>query len=209
MSKPFVAALTGCIGSGKSAAAQVFRSLGAVLIDADELAREAAAPGTPGLVEIAARFGHDMLNPDGTLNRKKLRGIIFNDAAKRSDLENILHPRIRDLFLKKLAAVDLKNRPVIIYEVPLFFESRFAYPEINEVIVVSAPKEKCVERIMLRDSTTRESAEAALAAQLPIDFKTARAGLVIENTGSKEALDTAVTAAFAALKTKAEAAYKR
>lgn len=209
MSKPFVAALTGSIGSGKSSAARAFKSLGAVLIDADELAREAAAPGTSGLAEIKASFGEDVLGEDGGLNRRKLREIIFRDQAKRSLLENILHPKIRDLFLTRLSSIDIKTRPIVIYEVPLYFESRFTYPEISSVIVVSAPREVCIERIMRRDQSTRESADAALGAQLPIEYKTERADFILTNTGSLEELTSAATKTLDLLKLRANKFYDK
>lgn len=185
-----VVALTGSIASGKSAVAEVFKELGAHILDADILAREIVVAGSPGLEEIRKRFGDGVLTTDGQLNRRKLGEIIFADPAARADLERITHPKIRELFLRRLD--ELKNKVTdsqpVVYVVPLFFESGYAYPEIDKIVVVSAERETCIRRIMQRDDCTRELAEKKYDAQLPIEKKEASADFVIKNNSDLKSL---------------------
>ena len=178
--------LTGTIGSGKSLVAEQFRELGAAVIDADELAREAVKRGTDGLQLIAGHFGARILTAEGDLDRKALGSIVFNDPAERRQLESILHPRIRQLFRKRLAELQSQDPTpsLIIYAVPLLFESGYSYEELDRVIVVAAPYEVCKERIMKRDGSSAELAAKKLSAQLSSDAKASRGDFVINNDGS-------------------------
>ena len=202
---PFVIALTGSIGSGKSEVGALFAARGVTVLDADVLAREVSLPGSPGLSEVEAEFGGAVIDKStGALNRKVLGALVFSDAAKRKKLEQILHPRIRALFLEKLAELKKKPQPppwIIAYLVPLLFESGFKYTEMDLIAVVSASREICIERVMARDGGTRAEAEARLAAQLPMEEKERRADIVIRNDGSKSELKTEFDAFFKKLET--------
>lgn len=200
MQKPFVVGLTGVIGSGKSTVAEVLRQRGALIIDADVLAREVVAPGSSGLAEIVEHFGPDYLHRDGTLNRSMLGELIFRDAEQRKALESILHPKIRDLFVQQLRGVTAEA-PMVVYVVPLLFESINQYPEIDAVVVVSASAAQCLERIVARDGCSREIAEKKLASQIPIDVKRKQADFIIENDGVREATERASHILFDSLLT--------
>lgn len=179
-----IVALTGSIGSGKTKAAEILHNCGALCIDADQLARESVLPGTQGLAEIRSLFGEEVIHADdGTLNRKLLGEIIFQDSHKREQLEAILHPQIRRLLYQRLDDLQALSHPpaLIIYVVPLFFESKFSYPEIQRVIVVYAPRETCLKRIVERDSCSIELAEAKYNSQIPIESKVEKADYIIEN----------------------------
>ena len=201
-----VVGLTGVVGAGKSEAAKLFARRGAVLLDADELAREVVAPGTPGLTELVREFGAEFLDPKtGALDRKRLAALIFRDAAARKRLEDLLHPRIHTLFKARLATTLAEIRPpygalgVIVYVVPLLFESRYSYPELDCAVVVSAPLEVLKARIMKRDSCSAEQAEQKIATQLPLDLKEAGADFVIYNSSTLTALDEQIGRIYAAL----------
>jgi dephospho-CoA kinase len=196
--------LTGTIGSGKSTVAEIFRWLGAVIIDADLLAREVVQPGTEGLRQITKRFGKDVVLHDGTLNRKRLGEVVFGDPQLRGDLENIIHPKIRGVFLGRLkeARAAIPPPPVIIYVVPLLYESRFAYEELSGVIVVSSSRESCIARIMTRDSCTEDLAKRKLDSQIPIEKKETMADYVIHNEGPLDSLEEQVRAVFQTITTR-------
>lgn len=189
VAKSLVVALTGSIGCGKSEAAKIFSELGAIIIDADLLAREVVKPGTPTLNKVAAQFGNEYINADGTLNRSSLASLIFFDSKKREKLEGILHPEIRKVFLKELERLKASTTPkIIIYVAPLLFESSNAYPEIERIIVVSCRMETALKRIMKRDGLSREEALRRWNSQMPIGEKRKRADFVIKNDLNLEEL---------------------
>lgn len=158
--------------------------LGAVVIDADQLAREVVEPGQPALQEIAATFGREVLLPDGRLNRSKLGGIIFADAAARAKLNAITHPRIRERMEADVEA--RRSGPgVLIVDIPLLYENGRA-GSVEKVIVVWVDPETQLRRLNERDGLTVEAARQRIAAQLPLDAKRARADHVIDNTGNRE-----------------------
>lgn len=195
-------ALTGSIGSGKTAAANLFKALGVEIIDADVLAREVVAPGTPALDAIKGVFGPQIINSDGTLNRGALGHLVFSDGQARSKLEQIVHPRIRDLFITKKSLFEKRalKGAILMYVVPLLFESGNRYPEMQKVIVVSAPRETCLARIMQRDGCSLEQAQRKLDSQMPIEEKEKRADFVIKNDGSLDALEKSVKTVYEELK---------
>lgn len=193
-----VIALTGSIGSGKSTVADLMAGHGATIIDADLLAREVVAPGTPALDEISRTFGAKYILPNGELDRKALGTLVFSDPAKRSQLEKITHPRIRSLFLERLAKARL-NSGLIVYVVPLFFESGLQYSEIDAVVVVTAPKNTCLERVVNRDGSTRELAEKKFNSQVDPAIKEAKADYVVVNDGSQQDLATKVSSLYDSL----------
>ena len=208
---PSIVALTGSIGSGKSQAAEIFRECGAHILDADVIAREVVLPGSKGLEAIKQTFGEQYLLPTGELNRAKLGALVFSKPEQRVKLEDILHPRIRELYLEKLSALkSLSPAPkLIIYVVPLLFESRYSYPEIDGIIVVSAPKALSIERIMKRDNFTLEQAEKRYQSQMPIEEKESKADFVIRNDSSIENLKLITRKLYAQLLQKPPTRKKR
>jgi dephospho-CoA kinase len=179
-----VLGLTGGIGSGKSMVAQTFAQLGAVVIDADQLAREVVEPGQPALQEIATAFGRDVLLSDGRLDRSKLAGIIFADPAERARLDAITHPRIRARMDEEIKA--RRSGPgVLIVDIPLLYENARTH-SVERVIVVWVDPQTQLRRIRRRDGLSAEAARQRIAAQMPLDAKRARADHVIDNSGSRE-----------------------
>lgn len=189
----FVIGLTGSIGSGKSAVAALLAKLGATVVDADVLAREIVEPGKPALRKIVKAFGETVLNPDKTLNRKALGEIIFSDREKRTVLEAITHPKIRELWLEKLAEAKASGSSrIIVYVVPLLFESKKRYPELDKILVVAASERTCLYRIMARDKLTEEQAFLRIRSQLPISEKIKKADFVVMNEGDLRSLEEQV-----------------
>jgi dephospho-CoA kinase len=183
----YVVALTGGIGSGKTLVSRLFESWGASIVDADLLARTVVEPGSPALAEVAAAFSSEpLILLDGSLNRSKLASIIFSDPEKRKKVEAILHPRIRSLWLSQLKELSSKGVPIVCYVVPLFFESTALMPEIQKVVLVSAPEEVRISRIMQRDGFSRDIAELRLRAQMPDSQKIPRSDFVIINDSTVE-----------------------
>jgi dephospho-CoA kinase len=179
-----VLGLTGGIGSGKSMVAEMFASLGAVVIDADQLAREVVEPGQPALKEIAATFGSEVLLNDGHLDRAKLAQIIFANPVERAKLDAITHPRIRT----RMDALIEAWRPgpgVLVVDIPLLYENKRTN-SIEKVIVVWVDPKTQLRRIQDRDGLSAEAAGQRIAAQMPLDEKRARADHVIDNTGRRE-----------------------
>ncbi len=182
--------LTGGIGSGKSTVSTLFAELGVPVIDADVAAREVVEPGEPALSEIAARFGEEILNPDGTLNRSKLREAVFADPTARKELEAILHPRIRSRMAEQLSALEA---PYTILSIPLLVESGGAY-NLDRVLVIDLPEDEQLNRVCQRDGIGREQAAAILQAQCSRSERLAIADDVIENSGDLAALKAQVLA---------------
>lgn len=191
-------ALTGGIATGKSYVARRMREAGVPVVDADVLAREAVAPGTPGLTAITERFGAGILGPDGSLDRARLAGIVFADAGARRDLEAIVHPAVRaaiDRFYEGLPA----STPFAVADIPLLFETDRAR-DFDTVVVAACPPDVQLARIVARDGTSREQGRQRMAAQLPITEKVHRADYVIDTAGSFSATDAAVDRVLEALR---------
>jgi dephospho-CoA kinase len=186
--KQIIVAITGGIGSGKSLVAEFFRSWGAAIVDADQLARQVVAPGSDGLAEVQRAFPDEhLILADGSLNRSKLASIIFADQSSRKRLEAILHPRIRRLWRQRLDEIKHTDARVIVYVVPLYFESSHQVEEIQKVILVTAPDELKISRIMARDSFSKGAAQLRLKAQLPDAQKINKSDYVIFNDSTVEA----------------------
>jgi len=179
-----VLGLTGGIGSGKSMVAQMFAGLGAVVIDADQLAREVVEPGQPALKEIAATFGSEVLLNDGHLDRSKLAQIIFANPVERAKLDAITHPRIRTR-MDELIEARRAGPGVLIVDIPLLYESKRT-SSIEKVIVVWVDPKTQLRRIQDRDGLSDEAARQRIAAQMPLDEKRARADHVIDNSRNRE-----------------------
>jgi dephospho-CoA kinase len=175
--------LTGGIATGKSEVARMLAAHGATIIDADELAREVVRPGQPALAQIVERFGVQMLNDDGTLDRTGLAKVVFADPQARADLERITHARIGELIQQGIAAAFARDAHLVVVDIPLLFEGR-RDDMFEGTLLVYAPRDVQLRRLMSRDGIGREEAEQRLGAQLPIDEKRARATWVIDNSGA-------------------------
>ena len=183
--------LTGNIGAGKSSVARLLVRHGIPVIDADQLAREVVAPGRPALAEIAARFGPKVLHADGTLDRKALAAVVFDDPAERAALNAIVHPRIAEATAARVAQLAEAGHPAAVYEAALIVENGLERG-LAGLIVVTAPDEAQVARLLLRDGMTDAEARARMAAQLPSAEKRKKATFVIENHGSLADLEAQV-----------------
>jgi dephospho-CoA kinase len=177
-------ALTGGIATGKSYCLTRFAASGIPGVDADVLARDAVAPGSPGLAAVARRFGTSVLAADGSLNRPALAAVVFSDRTARADLEAIIHPevyrRIQEWFVNLPHTTN-----VAIADIPLLYETGHEH-EFDRVVVAACAPEEQVRRLVQRDGLTLEAALARLAAQWPIDEKVARADYVIRTDGTHE-----------------------
>ncbi len=187
---PFRVALTGGIASGKSTVADLFARYGVPLIDTDVIAREVVEPGQPALAEIVAAFGAGILDNDGRMDRRRMRDRVFTDLAARKRLEGILHPAIRAEMERQSAAA---RGPYQVLVIPLLTESG-RRDHVDRVLVVDAPEELQIARLMQRDHVQREQALAALAAQAKRDARLEFADDVIVNDGDPAALTARVDA---------------
>ena len=182
--------LTGGVASGKSTVSAMLDELGAVIIDADALAREVVAPGTDGLREVVEAFGREVLTEDGALDRPAMGTIVFADAEKRRVLEGIIHPRVRE----RGAEIEASAGPddVVVHDIPLLAETGQA-EGFDAVIVVDVPTQTQVERMVELRGMTREDAEARVAAQSTREERLKIATHVVDNTGTVEDLRRRVT----------------
>ncbi|WP_085873553.1 MULTISPECIES: dephospho-CoA kinase [unclassified Nocardioides] len=188
--------LTGGIASGKSTVSAILAELGAVVIDADKLAREVVQQGTPGLAQVVEAFGPEILTEDGDMDRAKVGSIVFNDEAKRKTLEGIVHPLVFERYAELEAAAPQDG--IVVHDIPLLAESGRA-DGFDAVIVVETPAEVQVERMLRDRGWTREDAESRIAAQASPEQRRAIATYLIENTGTREDLRHRVTEVFEAL----------
>jgi dephospho-CoA kinase len=189
---PRLIGLTGGVATGKSTVARLLAARGAVIVDADQLAREAVEPGSPALAEIAAEFGPAALRPDGALDRPAVAALVFADAGRRRRLEAITHPRIQALMADRIVAALGTQSPLVVADIPLLYENgRDAMFE--GVMVVWCDRATQLARLVTRDGLDPAEAERRLAAQMPADEKRARATWVIDNNGSEA--DTAAQVA--------------
>ena len=199
-------ALTGGIATGKSHVRAQFERLGVPTIDADTLAREAVAVGTPGLAAVVARFGREVLDPTGALDRHKLASVVFMDAAARRDLEAIIHPAVRQATDAWFDSLDPARYPLAIADIPLLYEVG-REGDFDAVVVTAVDPETQVRRVMERDGATETEARQRLAAQLPIAEKVRRADFVIHTDGSFEQTDQQVRAVLQQLQDDASHRY--
>lgn len=176
--------LTGNIASGKTEVAKIFKELGAKIIDADRIAREVVEPGERAWQEIVEEFGRDILESDGSINRKKLGAIVFNDDKKREQLNRIAHPRIMTKIIEAIDKYKKENAKIVIIEAALIVETGGLLNLIDELIVVSADEETQIKRIMTRDGLQRDEALSRIKSQLPMPEKTKHATYIIDNSGS-------------------------
>ena len=192
------AALTGGIATGKSFCLERFAALGAATIDADALAREAVAPGSPGLAQVVDRFGAGVLRPDGSLDRAALARIVFGDQTARAELETIIHPEVYRRITNWSANLPRGTR-VCIADIPLLFETGHEH-DFDRVIVAACDPDEQLRRVMARDGLTLADARERLAAQWPIEEKARRADYVIRTDGGFAETEAQVRAVFERLR---------
>jgi dephospho-CoA kinase len=176
-------ALTGGIATGKSYVRARLTSHGIPTLDADALARDAVAPGSPGLEAVAQRFGSEVLQADGSLDRRRLGALVFADARARADLEAIVHPRVRDATSAWLDRLADAGESLAIVDIPLLYEGG-RERDFDRVIVTSCPRSQQIARIVERDGLTAAEAEARIDAQWPTDEKVRRADFVVDTGGT-------------------------
>jgi dephospho-CoA kinase len=180
----YLVGLTGGIGAGKSTVARLLAERGAVVVDADQLAREVVLPGTPGLAEVRARFGEQVLLDDGRLDRKALADKVFHDPEALAALNSIVHPRVAALFRERLA--ELPPDSVVVHDIPLLVETGAA-ARYDLVVVVEAAEPVRLERLAAR-GLPRDQALSRIRAQAPAADRVAAADLLVDNNGSQERL---------------------
>jgi dephospho-CoA kinase len=174
--------LTGDAGSGKSTVARILAELGAVVLDADRIARRLTEPGTPVLREIARVFGRDLLKPDGTLDRPRLAARVFTDPGEREVLNRIIHPPVLEVLEREIAAAREGGSGVLVAEVPLLFETGME-KLVDEVWLTVADPDVKLKRLQARGLSS-ETAAGILAAQMPQEIKSRHAHRIIDTNGS-------------------------
>jgi dephospho-CoA kinase len=190
--------LTGGLATGKSTVSGIFRSLGCVILDADLLAREVVEPGQPALAAIAREFGPEVLQPDGSLDRKRLGAIVFADPARRKRVEAITHPAIRDRFQTRLAGLEAEGfEGIVIWDAPVMIESG-GHKAMDRLVVVVADAATQRSRALGRDGDPAD-AERKIASQMPLAEKAALADYVIDNSGDRAVTEARTREVHAAL----------
>lgn len=191
---PSIVGLTGGIATGKSTVSKIWIEAGVTVIDADRVAREVVRPGRPAHRLIRGYFGPTILHPDGTLNRAALGRLVFSDAKKRVALNRRIHPFIiTSMITQVFVAAVLRWRRVIVLDAPLLFESGTLVPFCSRVVVVAAPRDVQLARLLSRDKSgdlTKEDANNRINSQMPLSRKIERADFVIDNAGSLDSLQT-------------------
>jgi dephospho-CoA kinase len=182
--------LTGGIGSGKSTVARMLEERGAVVFDADLLAREAVEPGTPGHAAVIERFGADVLAPGGALDREALASIVFADPSARRDLEQIVHPEVRGLFAEGSEAYRDTDR-IVVFSAPLLVETGM-HTAFEILVVVSATVATQIERLMRQRGMSEAAIRARIDAQAPLEDKAAVADFLVDNGGTIAELENQV-----------------
>lgn len=183
--------LTGNIASGKTAVADMFAERGAVIVDADVLAREAVSKGSPALEAITEKWGKDVLDAEGNLDRSSLRHIVFQNQSDLDALNEIVHPEVARLRAREIDAAKGRGDKFVVCVIPLLFERHLA-DEFDTIVLVDAPRSLRLERIVHDRGIDEAEAMEMIASQMPADLKRARADFVIENAGSLEELEEEV-----------------
>lgn len=200
-----VAGLTGGIGTGKSTVASFLESFGAVILDADRIAREVAEKGSPVCRSIREHFGSEVFHEDGTIDRERLGSIIFGDPEKKELLNSLVHPAVFEVMAKRLGELQARaDDTVVICDVPLLIETGM-HRDFSEVILAYVPEEIQIERLMSRDRISREEALKKVRSQMPIEEKKKYATIAIDNSGSIEETSERTLEVYKYLKKKAEA----
>jgi dephospho-CoA kinase len=178
--------LTGGIATGKSTVSAMLKKAGAIIIDADRIARDVIKKGLPAYREIVAQFGTEVLLPDGEINRNMLSDIIFNDHQKKQLLNSIVHPYVNEEVNRQIIQIQ-KTHPnaVIVLDIPLLIEAGM-HDDLSEIIVVYTPQDIQIQRLMQRDRISEADALARVQSQMSIEEKKQQATLVIDNSGTIE-----------------------
>lgn len=179
------------MGSGKSAVANYLRSKQYVVIDADQIAHEVLAPQSPGALRVVQTFGQDMLKQDGSLDRKKMAELVFSNPEKLSQLENIVHPLIRQKVQEVRRHFAGQGHRILFYDVPLLYEKRMQ-DQFDKVVLVVADDALRMQRLQKRDGHSSEHIQKRIAAQLPLAEKRKWADFVIDNNGDLKSLESQI-----------------
>jgi dephospho-CoA kinase len=200
VSRPFLlVGLTGGIATGKSTVAKMLRELGCVIIDADVLAREVVEPGEPAYEDIVAAFGSDVIQANGSLDRKRLGAIVFADAARRKRLEAMTHPRIRERFARRLQELTEQGfAGLVFFDAAVMIESG-NYRNMDRLVVVATDEATQRERLQGRDGIGEDEAARRMASQMPVAEKAKLADHVIDNSGDRAATERQVRRVHEAL----------
>jgi dephospho-CoA kinase len=197
--KFLLAGLTGGIATGKSTVSNMLRRLGAEIIDADLLARQVVEPGQPAWREIVEEFGRDVLSPDGTLDRKKLGGIVFADPERRKRLEAITHPAIRARVRERVDELAARGfAGIVFYDAAILIEA-LGHQDMDRIVVVMTDEATQVARLRGRDGTDDGQGRRKIASQMPLAEKVKLADYVIDNSSDREATAEQVRRVYAAL----------
>lgn len=191
--------LTGNVGSGKSRVAALWMAAGVPVVNADDLSRQAVAPGTQGLAAVKAAFGEGVLAADGTLDRARMRALVFSDAVARERLEGILHPIVAELRARWIEERRRAGDPLVVSEIPLLFEKGLQL-DYDATVLVDAPEQVRLDRVVSQRGIAVDEARRIMAAQMDPARKRAAADYVIDNAGSTEALERAAASILANLR---------
>ncbi|HLR08377.1 MAG TPA: dephospho-CoA kinase [Bacillota bacterium] len=181
-----VIGLTGGIASGKSTVSHMLKEYGIPVIDADQIARDVVEPGEKAYGAIVETFGHNVLNDDQTIDRKKLGAIVFANDNKRKQLNAIVHPAVREKMIRKRDALKETDVPCVVLDIPLLYESDLTH-FVDKTIVVAVHEDVQLDRLMKRDHYDKTEAKQRIAAQMPIKEKAALADAVLDNNGTRAA----------------------
>ena len=190
--KKIVVGLTGGISSGKSTVLNYFKKLGAKTLDSDKIARDVVQKGNPALKEIVKKFGKEFLKKDGTLDRRKFGKLIFENKAKRKELEKIVHPRIIEVYKKNIKS--LKSR-VLVIDIPLLFEVRLQNL-VDQIITVWVPRNVQIRRMIKKWGLKKEEAICRIQSQWPLEQKKKLSDFIIDNSNSLQETKKQVDALF-------------
>lgn len=179
----FKLGLTGGIATGKTTISNYLKTKGIPVLDADEYARKVVEPGMPGLTDIMNTFGKHVLQSDGSLNRKLLGQIIFNDMTARQKLNDITHPRIQQMMTDELQKLAKDKTPLVILDVPLLLENH-NIAGADAIMVVTVPESIQLNRLMQRNNLTQEEAQRRINAQMPLSEKEKLADFIVDNSGT-------------------------
>ncbi|HET7466578.1 MAG TPA: dephospho-CoA kinase [Candidatus Dormibacteraeota bacterium] len=177
--------LTGGVGTGKSTVAEMLRELGATVVDADEAAHAVYAPGTPGFDAVVSEFGPDFVRDDGAIDRQRLGALVFNDEDARRRLNAIVHPLVREWMAARTVEAAERGDEIVIQDVPLLYENGLE-ALFSSVLLVYAPEDVQLERLVHGRGVPEDRARAMIAAQMPIDDKRRRAHHIVDNSGTRE-----------------------
>lgn len=180
-----VIGLTGSIASGKSTVSRMFDEWEIPVIDADQISRDVVRPGEPAYEDIVHVFGKDVLFEDGTLDRKKLGKVIFSSKERRKELNDIVHPRVREEMIRRRESYKEEDYKAVVLDIPLLYESGLT-DYVERVLVVAVDEETQLQRLMERDGSSREDARERITSQIPVSRKAEMADAVIDNNGTEE-----------------------